>query len=113
MSSLKNKVQLIGNVGNDPEVTTLDNGTKVVNLSLATSETYTNKEGEKVTSTEWHRLVFWNKTAEIVEKFVTKGKQIAVEGKLRTTKSENKDGVTMYNTKINCHEIVLLGSKEA
>ena len=82
MSTLKNKVQLIGNVGNDPEIKSFDGGKKLAKLSIATNESYKNDKGEKVEETQWHSLVAWGKTADIIEKYVVKGKEIAIEGKL-------------------------------
>ena len=80
-----NKVILVGNVGRDPEVRHLDNGAAVANFPLATSETYTAKSGEKVTNTEWHNIVAWRGLAEVAEKYIQKGRQLYVEGKIRTT----------------------------
>ena len=111
MSNLRNRVQLIGHVGNEPEVQNLDSGSKVVRLSLATNESYRNKEGERVTKTEWHNVVAWNKTAEIIENYVTKGKEIGVDGKLTSRSWEDKDGVTRYITEVLCNEVLLLGGK--
>ena len=82
MNTLRNKVQLIGNLGNDPEIVNLESGKLLAKFSIATNESYKNAEGEKVTDTQWHNVVAWGKTAEIVEKYVTKGKEIAIEGKL-------------------------------
>ncbi|GAL67994.1 single-stranded DNA-binding protein [Jejuia pallidilutea] len=79
MSTLKNKVQLIGNVGNEPEITNLDSGKKVAKFSIATNESYKDSKGEKVTNTQWHNIVAWGKIAEIVEKYVGKGKEVALE----------------------------------
>ena len=78
MNTLKNKVQLIGNLGNDPEIITLENGKKLAKFSLATNEYYKDADGQKQTKTEWHNLIAWNKTAEIIEKYVSKGKEIAI-----------------------------------
>ena len=111
MSTLKNSVKLIGNVGQTPEIKELENGNKVANFSLATNETYYNKQGEKVTQTYWHNLVAWGKTAEIVENYVQKGKQIAIEGKLTNRSYEGQDGQKRYVTEVLVNEIVLLGSK--
>ena len=107
MSNLKNKVSLIGNVGNDPEITTLDSGKKVAKISLATNDSYKNANGEKVTTTEWHNLVVWNKLAEIVEKFVKKGSELAIEGKL-TYSNKEVDGVKKYFTSIVVRELLML-----
>lgn len=111
MSNLKNKVQLIGNVGNTPEIRTTDSGKKVANFSMATNEHYKNSEGEKVQNTYWHNVVAWGKLAEIVEKFVGKGKEIAIEGKLTNRIYETKEGEKRYVTEIVASEILLLGVK--
>jgi single-strand DNA-binding protein len=111
MSSV-NKVILIGRVGKDPEVRTLENSTKVATLSLATSEKYKDKQsGEQKENTEWHNLVFWKALADIVEKYVKKGHQIYIEGKLRT-RSWEKDGVKKYTTEIVVENLTMLGSKD-
>ncbi len=111
MSNLRNKVQLIGNVGNDPEMTVLESGKKVIRFSLATNENYKNAKGEKVQSTHWHNMVAWGKTAEIVEKYAVKGKQIAIEGKLTSRSYETKEGEKRYITEVIVSEVLLLGSK--
>jgi single-strand DNA-binding protein len=111
MSSLRNQVQLIGNLGNDPEVKDFDSGKKVANFSLATHETYRKKDGEKKEETEWHNIVAWGKTAEIIEKYVTKGREVILKGKLTTENYETKDGDKRYVTKVVCDEIVLVGGK--
>ena len=82
MNALRNKVQLIGHVGNEPEIKTLDGGKKLANLTIATNEVYYKENGDKVENTEWHRITAWGKTAEIIEKYVIKGKEVAIEGKL-------------------------------
>jgi len=79
MNTLRNKVQLIGNLGNDPEIITLESGKKLAKFSIATNESYKNSLGEKITDTQWHNVVAWNKTAEIIEKYVTKGNEIVIE----------------------------------
>jgi single-strand DNA-binding protein len=112
MSTLRNKVQLIGHVGQEPTVTTLENNKKVVRLSLATNEHYKDGKGEKQTDTNWHTLVAWGKTADIIEKYVTKGKEIAIEGKLTSRSYEDKDGVKRYVTEVVVSEILLLGSNQ-
>jgi single-strand DNA-binding protein len=109
---MRNRVSLIGHVGNDPEVKNLKNDAKVVNLSLATNETRKNAQGEKTTETQWHRLVAWNGTANIIDKYVKKGQEIAVEGKLVTREYES-EGNKKYITEVVLHEVVLLGSKTA
>src|SRR5690554_5334158 len=111
MKSLRNKVQLIGNVGQEPEVQTLKSGSKVARFSMATNENYRNAKGERVTNTQWHTIVAWNKTAEIIESFVNKGKEIAIEGKLSSRSWEDQDGNKRYTTEVVCNEIVLLGNK--
>jgi single-strand DNA-binding protein len=105
---MKNRVQLIGHVGNDPEVKTFEVG-KVANLTLATNGNYTNKRGEKVEQTDWHRVVAWDNNADIIEKFVTKGKEIAIEGKLSTRSYDDKDGNKRYITEVVVTDIMLMG----
>ncbi len=109
MNAMKNKVQLIGNVGNDPEIKNLDGGKKVANLTIATNDSYKNDKGEKVEQTEWHKVVAWGKTAEIIEKFVTKGKEIAIEGKLTHRSYDDKNGEKRYITEVVANEVLLLG----
>lgn len=111
MSTLKNHVQLIGNVGQEPAITNLDSGKKVARFSLATNEYYKDAKGEKQTDTNWHTVVAWGKTAEIIEKFVGKGKEIGVTGKLKTRTYTTDDGNERYVTEIEANEILLLGSK--
>jgi single-strand DNA-binding protein len=111
MNTLRNKVQLIGNLGNDPEIITMDSGKKLAKFSIATNETYKNQQGERVTDTQWHNVVAWGKTAEIVESYVTKGKEVAVEGKLTHRSYEDKEGQKRYATEVVCSELLLLGSK--
>lgn len=111
MNTLRNKVQLIGNLGNTPEVINLENGKKIAKFSLATNDAYKNAQGEKVTETEWHNCVAWNKTAEIVEKYVEKGREIAIEGKLTSRSYDDKEGNKKYITEIIVNELLLLGSK--
>jgi single-strand DNA-binding protein len=111
MSNLANKVQLIGNLGQDPAIVTFDNGKKLAKFSIATSESYTNKHGEKVNNTQWHNIVAWNKTAEIIEKYVTKGNRIGLDGKLTSRVYTDNDGVKRYVTEIVCANILMLGSR--
>jgi single-strand DNA-binding protein len=96
MSTLRNKVQLIGNVGYTPEIKNLEGGKKVANFSIATNEFYKDSNGEKVQDTQWHNIVAWGKTAEIVEKYAGKGKEIAIEGKLSSRSYETSDGEKKY-----------------
>ena len=111
MNALRNRVQLIGNTGKDPEIKNFDGGKKLATLTIATNESFTNDKGEKVTDTQWHSLVAWGKTAEIIEKYVTKGDQIAVEGKLTHRSYDDKNGEKRYITEIVIVEIMLLGNK--
>ena len=109
MNAMKNRVQLIGHVGNDPEIKNLDGGKKVANLTIATNESYKNDKGEKVEQTEWHKVVAWGKTAEIIEKYVTKGKEIAIDGKLTHRSYDDKNGEKKYITEVVANEVLLLG----
>tara|TARA_R110000744_G_scaffold56588_1_gene119334 strand:+ start:6368 stop:6751 length:384 start_codon:yes stop_codon:yes gene_type:complete len=111
MSTLKNHVQLIGNVGQEPTITNLESGKKVARFSIATNEHYKNNKGEKVQATDWHTVVAWGKTAEIIENYVGKGKEIAITGKLRTRTYTTDDGNQRYVTEVEANEILLLGSK--
>jgi len=111
MNTIKNHVQLIGNIGGEPIITTLDDGKKVARFSLATNENYKNSKGEKQTNTNWHNIVVWGRTAEIIEKYTQKGKEIAVVGKLKTRSYEAEDGSTRYITEVEANEVLLLGSK--
>jgi single-strand DNA-binding protein len=105
---MKNKVQLIGHVGQEPELKTVNNK-KVATLTIATNDFYYNEKGDKVEQTEWHRITAWGKTAEVIEKYVTKGKEIAVEGKLTHRSYDDKDGIKRYVTEILVLELLLLG----
>jgi len=111
MSTLKNHVQLIGNVGQEPTITNLESGKKVARFSLATNEYYKDAKGEKQTDTNWHTVVAWGKTAEIIEKFVVKGKELGVSGKLKTRTYTTDDGNERYVTEVEANEILLLGTK--
>lgn len=111
MNTLKNKVQLIGNLGNDPEIFTFDNGNKKATISIATNESYKNKAGEKVEDVQWHNVVFFGKTADIAEKYLMKGSEVAVEGKLTTRSYEAKDGEKRYITEVVANELLMLGKK--
>lgn len=106
-----NKVILIGNLGKDPEVRHLDSGVAVANITLATTENYKNKEGERVSQTEWHDIVLWRGLAEIAEKYLTKGSRIYIEGKIRTRKWEDKEGNNRYRTEIMADNMTMLGGK--
>jgi single-strand DNA-binding protein len=111
MNTLRNKVQLIGNLGNDPEIINLESGKILAKFSIATNESYKNAKGEKITDTQWHNVVAWGKTAEIVEKYITKGKEIAIEGKLTNRSWEDKDGNKRYTTEVVCSEVMMFGNK--
>lgn len=108
MNAMKNRVQLIGNVGNDPEIKTLENGKKLAHLTIATNEYYKNDKGDKVEKTEWHRVTAWDKTAEIIEKYVVKGKEVAIDGKLTHRSYDDKNGEKRYVTEVIVNEILLL-----
>jgi single-strand DNA-binding protein len=109
MNALRNKVQLIGNLGNDPEIINLDGGKKLAKFSIATNESYKNAQGELVKETQWHRVVAWGKTAAIIEKYLVKGSEVAVEGKLTNRSYETKEGEKRYSTEIVCNELLMLG----
>jgi single-strand DNA-binding protein len=106
-----NKVILIGNVGKDPEVRYLDNNLPICKMSLATSEVYKNKAGEKVTTTEWHNVILWRGLAEVAEKYVKKGSQVYIEGRIRTRSYDDKDKVKRYTTEIVADVMQLLGKR--
>ena len=108
MNTLRNRVQLIGNLGNDPEVINLESGKKLVKFSLATNDSYKNAKGDVIKETQWHNVVVWGKTAEIVEKYLAKGHEVAVEGKLTSRNYEDKEGIKRYITEINCNELLML-----
>jgi len=112
MNALKNRVQLIGNLGMDPEVKTLSNDRKVARVSIATHEVYNNNKGERIENTQWHNLVMWGKTAEIAERYLRKGQEIAVEGKLVNRSWETKEGVKRWSTDVVISELVMLGRRE-
>jgi single-strand DNA-binding protein len=109
MYALKNKVQLIGNLGNAPEVRNTEGGKKLVRFSLATNEQYKNAKGERVTETQWHNLIAWGKVADIAEKFLIKGTEVAIEGKLVSRNYMDKEGNKKYVTEIQVNELLMLG----
>lgn len=111
MYALKNKVQLIGNLGADPDIRSTEDGKKWVKFSMATDESYKNSSGEKITETQWHNLVAWGKVAEIVERFLNKGSEVAVEGKLVHRNYTDKDGIKKYISEVHVNELLLLGRK--
>ena len=107
-----NKVILVGNLGKDPEVRHLENGTAVANFPIATSESYKDREGNRVDQTEWHNVVVWRKLAEIAESYLQKGSQIYLEGKLRTRSWEDQQGNKRYTTEVVADTFTMLGKKE-
>ena len=111
MYSLRNKVQLIGNLGKNPEIRTTESGKKLVKFSVATNEIYTNVTGEKVKETQWHNLVAWGKLADIAEKYLNKGSEVAIEGKLISRDYTDKEGNKKYVTEIQVNALLILGSK--
>ncbi len=111
MNSLRNKVQLIGNLGKSPDVKQTETGKKLVRFSLATNENYTNSQGEKVKETQWHQLVAWGKLAEVVEKYLDKGSEVAIEGKLISRDFEDREGKKRYVTEVQVNELLMLGGK--
>ena len=113
MNSIKNRVQLIGNLGADPEMKTIENGNKMAKLRMATSESYTNKNGERVTDTEWHNVVAWGKTAELAEKLLKKGNEVLVEGKLTHRDFTGTDNVKRYYTEVVVLDFISLDKKQA
>ena len=111
MSSIQNKVQLIGNLGKDPEVKSLTSGKIKANFSLATSENYKNSQGEKITETQWHNIVAWGKIAEIAENYLQKGNKVAIEGKLVHRVYDDKEGQKKYITEVVANSVMMLDSK--
>jgi len=108
MNQVKNKVQLIGHLGQDPDIKTFENDKKVANMSLATSEQYKNAQGEKITETQWHSVVAWGKLAEIAEKYLVKGTEVVVEGKLVNKNYTDKQGIKRYVTEVQANELLIL-----
>jgi single-strand DNA-binding protein len=112
MNGLRNKVTLIGNLGMDPEVKQTESGYKLVKVSIATNETYKNAKGEKVDETMWHNLIAWGKTAEIMGKYLKKGSEVVVDGKLINSNYTDKAGVKKYVTEVQVNDFVMVGSKK-
>jgi single-strand DNA-binding protein len=110
MNSLRNRVQLIGNLGQDPEIKTLESGKKVAHFTLATNDSYKNAEGTKVEEVTWHNLVAWNGTAEIASKFLKKGKEICIEGRISYRTYTDKNGIVKNATEITVTDLLLLRS---
>ncbi len=113
MANGLNKAILIGNLGKDPEVRYTPSGLGVAKFNIATSETWTNKEGEKETRTEWHRIVAFGKLGEICGEYLSKGKQVYIEGRIQTSDWEDKDGIKRYTTEIIASQMLMLGSRDA
>jgi single-strand DNA-binding protein len=111
MYALRNKVQLIGNLGADPEIKTLESGTKMARFNMATNESYRNAKGEKVTDTQWHQVIAWGKSAELAEKFLFKGSEVVVEGKLVNRVYSTKDGEKKYITEVQLNEMLLMSKQ--
>ena len=112
MNNLNNNVRLIGRLGMDPEVKELNSGKKLAKFSIATSDTYKDEEGKRVSDTQWHNLVVWGKQAEIAGKYLKKGTEVAVDGKLTSRSYTDKEGVKRYVTEIVINEFLMLGSKK-
>ncbi len=113
MNALRNKVQLIGRLGNAVEIKKLDSGKSVGRVSLATNEVYKNQKGERVEETTWHNIVAWGRLAEIMEKYTEKGSEIAVEGKITNRSYDDKDGIKRYVTEIVINDLLLMGERKA
>ncbi len=111
MYALKNKVQLIGRLGAQPAIHTTESGKKYARFSVATNEVYRTAKGEKVTDTQWHNLIAWGKVAELAEKYLNKGNEIVIEGKLINKNYVDKDGNKKYSTEVQVNEVLLLGGK--
>ena len=111
MYALKNKVQLIGNLGAKPDVKNTESGKKLAIFRMATSDTYRNASGDKITEVQWHRVVAWGKIAEIAEKYLDKGREVAIEGRLITRSYTDKDGGKKYVTEVQAGELLLLGTR--
>ncbi len=111
MYTLKNKVQLIGTLGAAPEVKDTESGKKLARFSIATNEIYRNAKGEKVKETTWHNLIAWGKVADIVEKYLNKGSEVAIEGKLIGRSYNDTNGVKKYITEVEVSELLMLGGK--
>ena len=112
MNTLRNRVQLIGNLGANPEIRDLSSGKKVARFSLATPDSYRDKEGNQVKETQWHNIIAWNKSAEFAEKYLEKGKRIAIDGKLTTRNWEDTEGKKHYVTEVILNEVMMLDKKE-
>ena len=113
MYALKNKVQLIGNLGNNPEIRSTESGKKIAKFSVATNETYRTAKGDKGLETQWHNLIAWGKVADIAEQFLSKGSEVAIEGKLINRNYTDKEGNKHYVTEVQVNEILMLGDRKS
>jgi single-strand DNA-binding protein len=111
MSNLRNSVRLVGNLGNEPEIKTIANNKKLAKVSIATNSSFRNDKGEKIEETQWHNLVMWDKNADLTEKYLRKGSEICIEGRLSTRSYTDQTGVKKYFTEIIVNEILLLNKK--
>lgn len=112
MQNLRNRVQLIGRLGQDPETRSLTSGKVLTTFSVATSENYRNASGDKVEETQWHNIVAWGKVGEIASEYLSKGQEVALEGKLIHRSYETQEGDKRYVTEINLNELLMLGGKK-
>jgi single-strand DNA-binding protein len=112
MNSLRNRALLIGNLGQDPEIKTLESGKKVAHFTLATKDEFKNSDGQKISETTWHNIVAWNGLAEVASRFLKKGKEVAVEGRIVYRNYDDKNGVTKYITEVVLNELLLLRSSK-
>lgn len=110
--NLRNNVRLIGNLGQNPDVKELAGGKKLAKFSLATSESYKNEQGEKITETQWHNLIAWGKQADVIAKYLKKGSEVAVDGKIHSRNYTDKEGVKRYVTEIVVNELLMIGGKK-
>lgn len=112
MNTMRNKVQLIGHLGINPEIRTTDKGVKMAKIRMATSDVYTNTKGERVTDTEWHNVIAWGKTAEIAEKLLQKGSEVMIDGRLSHREYTGADGMKRYITEIVAGSLLILERKQ-
>lgn len=113
MNIVRNKVQLIGNLGMNPEVRTTESGRKLAKMSLATNESYKNAKGERITETQWHQITAWGKTAELAEKLLQKGSEVLIEGRLVHREYTDKDGIKKYSTEVQVSDLLVLAKTPA
>jgi single-strand DNA-binding protein len=112
MNNLRNSVRLIGRLGQNPDVKKLTSGKTLAKCSLATSDVYRNEAGEKIEETQWHNIIAWGKQAEIIEKYLKKGAEVAIEGKLSSRSYQDKEGIKRYTTEIVINELLMIGGKK-